>query len=84
MGLLRELVEVFAEEGPRMLARIDDAIRHGIALGSGKSQSQNQRFSSAVFRQYRRFRGVQGLEEKGKCGVVAGAEPTIAPTEAGN
>ncbi|HLK54347.1 MAG TPA: Hpt domain-containing protein [Candidatus Angelobacter sp.] len=73
MGLLRELVEVFAEEGPRMLARIDDAIRHGSARELEKA-SHKMKGSVLQFSASAAASVAFELEEKGKCGLVAGAE----------
>jgi len=73
MGLLRELVEVFAEEGPRMLARIDDAIRHGSARELEKA-SHKMKGSALQFSASAAASVAFELEEKGKCGLVTGAE----------
>ena len=77
MGLLRELVEVFAKEGPRMLARVDDAILHGSALelekASHKIKGSVLQFSAAAAAAV-----ALKLEEKGKRGVLAGAEQLLA------
>ena len=73
IGLLRELVEVFAEEGPRMLARIDNAIHHGSARELEKA-SHKMKGSALQFSASAAASVALKLEEKGKCGFVAGAE----------
>jgi HPt (histidine-containing phosphotransfer) domain-containing protein len=73
MGLLRELIDVFAEEGPRMLARIDEAISHGSALELEKA-SHKMKGSVLQFSARTAATVAAEMEEKGRAGTVAGAE----------
>jgi HPt (histidine-containing phosphotransfer) domain-containing protein len=73
MGLLRELIEVFAEEGPKMLARIDEAISHGSAPELEKA-SHKMKGSVLQFSAHTAAALAAELEEKGRAGSVAGAE----------
>jgi len=77
MGLLRELIEVFAEEGPRMLARVDNAIRNGSALELEKA-SHKIKGSVLQFSASAAAAVALKLEEIGKRGIVAGAEQLLA------
>ena len=76
IGLLRELVKVFAEEGPRMLARVDDAILHGSAMELEKA-SHKIKGSVLQFSAGTAAAVALKLEESGKRGIVAGAEPLL-------
>lgn len=76
LGLLRELTEVFAEEAPRMLARIEDAIVHGSALELKKASHQ-MKGSVLQFSAHAAAAAALELEEKGRRGSVAGAGPFL-------
>jgi HPt (histidine-containing phosphotransfer) domain-containing protein len=76
VALLRELIEVFAEEGPRMLARVDEALLHGspreLEKASHKIKGSVLQFSAGAAAAM-----ALKLEEKGKRGIVAGTEPLV-------
>jgi len=76
VALLRELIEVFAVEGPRMLARVDEALLHGspreLENASHKIKGSVLQFSAGAAAAM-----ALKLEEKGKCGIVAGTEPLV-------
>ena len=74
--MLRELVEVFAEEGPRMLAKIQDAITHGSAAELEKA-SHKMKGSVLQFSAHTAAAEALALEEKGRSGSTAGAEPIL-------
>ena len=76
MELLRELVVVFAEEGPRMLARIEDAIRHGSASDLEKS-SHKIKGSVLQFSAHGASGIALQLEEMGRSGSMTGAESLL-------
>ncbi|HEX4605220.1 MAG TPA: Hpt domain-containing protein [Candidatus Angelobacter sp.] len=76
MELLRELIDVFADEGPRMLARIEDAIRHGSAADLEKS-AHKIKGSVLQFSAHAAAAIALELEEMGRRGSVAGAEPLL-------
>jgi HPt (histidine-containing phosphotransfer) domain-containing protein len=76
MDLLRELNEVFAEEGPKMLARIEDAIRHGSAADLEKS-AHKLKGSVLQFSAQAAAAIAAELENMGRCGSVTGAEPLL-------
>jgi HPt (histidine-containing phosphotransfer) domain-containing protein len=72
MGLLLELIDVFAEEGPKMLSKIDEAISHGSALELEKA-GHKMKGSVLQFSASTAAAIAAKLEEKGKSGSVAGA-----------
>ena len=76
LDLLRELAGVFAEEAPRTLAQIQDAIDHGSAIYLEKAR---HKMKGAVlqFSAHAAAAAARELEEKGKSGSVAGAEPLL-------
>jgi HPt (histidine-containing phosphotransfer) domain-containing protein len=74
--LLRELVMIFAEEGPKMLARIEDAIRHGSASDLEKS-SHKIKGSVLQFSAHGASGVALQLEEMGRSGSVTGAESLL-------
>jgi HPt (histidine-containing phosphotransfer) domain-containing protein len=73
MDLLRELVELFAEETPRMLSQIEDAIKHGSAAeiekGSHKIKGSVLQFSARAAAAI-----ALELEENARLGCVEGSE----------
>jgi HPt (histidine-containing phosphotransfer) domain-containing protein len=73
MDLLRELVELFAEETPRMLSQIEDAIKHGSAAeiekGSHKIKGSVLQFSARAAAAI-----ALELEENARLGSVEGSE----------
>ena len=77
MELLRELVGVFAEEGPRMLAKIQEAINNGSAPELEKA-SHKMKGSVLQFSAHAAVADALELEEKGRNGSIAGAEPILA------
>src|SRR5258708_4751614 len=76
MGLLRELNEVFAEEAPKMLADIENAIRRGSAPDLEKS-AHKLKGSVLQFSAQAAAAGASELEEMGRRGSVTGAEPRL-------
>ena len=76
MHLLRELIEVFAEEGPKMLARIEDAVRRGSASDLEKS-AHKIKGSALQFSAQAAAAVAFELEEMGRRGSVTGAEPLL-------
>ena len=76
LALLRELVAVFAEEAPRLLARIEEGIRAGLA-GDVKKASHKLKGSLLQFSARPAVAAVQELEEKAQNGLVAGAAPLV-------
>lgn len=74
--LLRELVAVFAEETPRLLARIEDGIRAGLA-GDVRKASHKLKGSLLQFSARRAVAVAQELEEKAQNGLGAGAAPLL-------
>lgn len=76
LNLLRELAEVFAEEAPRMLARIEKAIEHGSALDLEKA-SHKMKGSVLQFSAHAAAAAALELEEKGRSGSIAGAKPFL-------
>ena len=74
MELLRELLEVFTEEGPRMLARIDEAIQHGSAVELQKA-AHKMKGSVLQFSATAAAAIAFELEEKGNHGSVDGTAP---------
>jgi HPt (histidine-containing phosphotransfer) domain-containing protein len=77
LELLRELVEIFAQEGPRMLARIQEAIAQGSASDLEKA-SHKIKGSVLQFSGHAAAAAANELEEKGRNGSVAGAEPLLS------
>lgn len=77
MELLRELLEVFTEEGPRMLASIEEAIQHGSALELQKS-AHKMKGSVLQFSATAAAAIAFELEEKGKHGSLDGTAPLYA------
>jgi HPt (histidine-containing phosphotransfer) domain-containing protein len=73
MDLLRELVDLFAEETPRMLSQIEDAIKHGsaseIEKGSHKIKGSVLQFSARAAAAI-----ALELEENARLGSVEGSE----------
>ncbi|HEY2390005.1 MAG TPA: Hpt domain-containing protein [Candidatus Angelobacter sp.] len=76
MGLLLELIAVFAEEGPRMLARIDEAISHGSALELEKA-GHKMKGSVLQFSASTAAAVAAQLEAKGRSGSLAGADALL-------
>jgi histidine phosphotransfer protein HptB len=76
LDLLRELVGVFAEEAPRTLAQIQDAIHHGSATYLEKA-SHKMKGAVLQFSAHAAAAAALELEQKGKSGSVAGAEPLL-------
>jgi HPt (histidine-containing phosphotransfer) domain-containing protein len=76
MELLRELVEIFAQEGPRMLAQIQDAIAHGSASDLEKA-SHKIKGSVLQFSARGAAAAAHELEAMGRSGSVAGAEAIL-------
>jgi HPt (histidine-containing phosphotransfer) domain-containing protein len=70
--LLRELVEMFARETPRMLEQIEDAIRLGSASDLEKT-SHKLKGSVLQFSAKAAAAAALELEEQGRLGSVAGA-----------
>jgi two-component system, sensor histidine kinase and response regulator len=76
LDLLRELTEVFAQEAPRTLARIEEAIGSGSASDLEKA-SHKIKGSVLQFSAHAAAAAALELEERGKRGSVAGAEPFL-------
>ena len=76
IDLLRELVEVFAEEAPKMLMRIEEAIGRGAAPELEKA-SHKLKGSVLQFSASAAAATALELEEKGRLGSVAGSEPLL-------
>jgi HPt (histidine-containing phosphotransfer) domain-containing protein len=74
--LLRELVAVFTEEAPVLLARIEEGIRTGLA-GDVKKASHKLKGSLLQFSARIAVAVAQELEEKAQNGSVAGAAPLL-------
>ena len=74
--LLRELVAVFAEEAPQLLARIEEGIRAGL-LGDVKKASHKLKGSLLQFSARTAVAAAQELEERAQNGLVAGAAPLL-------
>jgi HPt (histidine-containing phosphotransfer) domain-containing protein len=76
MDLLRELVAVFAEEAPRMLLKIEEAIRRSLPVelekASHKLKGSVLQFSARVA-----AADALALEEAGRSGSIAGVEPLL-------
>lgn len=75
-ALLRELVAVFAEEAPQLLARIEEGIRAGLA-SDVKKASHKLKGSLLQFSARTAVAAVQELEGKAQSGRVAGAAPLL-------
>jgi HPt (histidine-containing phosphotransfer) domain-containing protein len=73
LDLLRELVELFGEEGPRMLAEIEMAIEAGSASDLEKA-SHKIKGSVLQFSARAAAAIALELEENGRLGSLAGAE----------
>lgn len=76
LDLLRELTQMFAEEAPQMLARIEDAINRRSAPDLRKA-SHKIKGSMLQFSAHAAAAAALELEEKGRCGSVAGAAPFL-------
>jgi HPt (histidine-containing phosphotransfer) domain-containing protein len=76
MDLLRELVGVFAEESPRMLAKIHDAIQHSSPIELEKA-SHKIKGSVLQFSAHAAAANALALEEAGRSGSIAGAGPLL-------
>jgi HPt (histidine-containing phosphotransfer) domain-containing protein len=76
LELLRELVEIFAQEGPRMLAQIQEAIAHGSASDLEKA-SHKLKGSVLQFSARAAAAAAHELEAMGRSGSVAGAEALL-------
>ena len=74
--LLRQLVAVFAEEAPQLLARIEEGIRAGLA-GDVKKASHKLKGSLLQFSARTALAAAQELEEKAQKGLIAGATPLL-------
>jgi histidine phosphotransfer protein HptB len=75
-ALLRELVAVFAEEAPQLLARIEEGISAGLA-GDVKKASHKLKGSLLQFSAGNAVAAAQELEGKAQSGPVAGAAPLL-------
>jgi HPt (histidine-containing phosphotransfer) domain-containing protein len=76
LDLLRELVELFTEEAPRMLARIEEAIEHGSASDLEKA-SHKIKGSVLQFSAHAATAIALELEENARLGSIAGAEELL-------
>lgn len=76
LALLRELVELFAEEAPRMLARIEGAIQDGSASDLEKA-GHKIKGSVLQFSAHPAAAIALELEEMGRIGSIAGAEALL-------
>jgi histidine phosphotransfer protein HptB len=76
LELLGQLAAIFAEEAPRMLAQIGDAIHRGSASDLEKA-SHKIKGSVLQFSAGTAVAAALELEEKGRSGSVAGAEPLL-------
>jgi two-component system, sensor histidine kinase and response regulator len=76
LDLLRELVELFTEEAPRMLARIEEAIKHGSASDLEKA-SHKIKGSVLQFSAHAATAIALELEENARLGSIAGAEELL-------
>jgi len=74
--LLRELVAVFAEEAPRLLARIEEGIRADLA-SDVKKASHKLKGSLLQFSARTAVATAQELEDKAQNCLVAGAAPLL-------
>ncbi len=74
--LLRELVAVFAEEAPQLLAQIEEGIRAGLPCDVKKA-SHKLKGSLLQFSARTAVAAAQELEEKAQNGLVAGAAPLL-------
>ena len=74
--LLRELVAVFAEEAPRLLARIEDGIRAGVA-GDVRKASHKLKGSLLQFSARTAVAATEELEERAQNGLVVDAAPLL-------
>ena len=75
-ALLRELMAVFAEEAPQLLARIEEGINAGLA-GDVKKASHKLKGSLLQFSARSAAAAAQELEVKAQSGPVAGAAPLL-------
>jgi HPt (histidine-containing phosphotransfer) domain-containing protein len=76
LELLRELVDVFAEEAPKMLVHIQDAIDQHSPSDLEKA-SHKMKGSVLQFSARSAAATALALEEKGSNGSLAGAEPLL-------
>lgn len=76
LGLLRELVELFAAEVPGMLARIEAAIKDGSASELEKA-SHKIKGSVLQFSAHAAVAIALELEENGRLGSIGGAEALL-------
>jgi histidine phosphotransfer protein HptB len=74
--LLRELVAVFAEEAPQLLARIEEGIKAG-SVSDVKKASHKLKGSLLQFSARPAVATAQELEGKAQGGLVAGAAPLL-------
>ena len=74
--LLREVAAVFAEEAPKLLARIDEGIRAGLA-SDVKKATHKLKGSLLQFSARSAVATAQELEGKAESGPVAGAAPLL-------
>ena len=74
--LLRELVAVFAEEAPQLLAQIEEGIRAGLPCDVKKA-SHKLKGSLLQFSARTAVAAAQELEEKAQNGLVAEAGPLL-------
>ena len=74
--LLRELVAVFAEEAPQLLARIEEGISAGLA-DDVKKASHKLKGSLLQFSARTAAAAAQELEGKAQSGPVTGAAPLL-------
>ena len=74
--LLRELVAVFAEEAPQLLARIEEGISAGVA-GDVKKASHKLKGSLLQFSARTAVAAAQELEEQAQSGPIAGIVPLL-------
>ena len=76
LDLLRELVDVFAEEAPKMLAHVQEALDHQSPSDLEKA-SHKLKGSVLQFSARAAAATALELEEKGRSGSLAGAEPLL-------
>jgi histidine phosphotransfer protein HptB len=74
--LLRELVDLFAAEAPRMLARIEQAINDGSPSGLEKA-SHKIKGSVLQFSAHTAAAIALEMEENGRCGSITDAEALL-------
>jgi HPt (histidine-containing phosphotransfer) domain-containing protein len=76
LDLLRDLTALFAQDAPRMLGQIEVAIRRGSATELEKA-SHKMKGSVLQFSAAAAAAAALELEQKGRSGSVAGADPVL-------